>query len=392
MSEDDILDRWLIGKSESTKIAYRRAINRYMKFRNMTARELLEEADADRHKPIFERGEPEFQLRMFEEYLQSMKGSNCKGQILDFTLSENTIKLSLSAIKSFYSHFGLPLNFKLSRTNTTVIKKIVDTEQVRDIVTNIKLLRDKAITLILFQSGMRISDCLSLKYKQIKEDYEAERIPMKIDAMSIKTNNRYTTFIGKDAFNMLKLYLKDRDLQDEDYLFITTQGNPVKDITFEGYFKESLEKLGLISEKKRPYQTGEITPHSLRSSFSTLLSPHLDSRYIEYFLGHEDRYGGAYFKPSINELREIYAGIEKHLSISVDRRMYERELEQIKQDFYDEYKERERLKEEVERLRIAQEELNEMIIELGEKTINVDENPINRDWIAELRKKTEVGR
>jgi len=390
MSEDQLVEKWLLDKSETSKPIYLRVLNRYLEYRGMTARELIQEAIEDRKHDFLDQGIPELHLGKYVEHLRRSKARDKYGRRLDSYLSENSISQAIAIIKSFYSKYRVVLDFKIKKANPMVRKKTLSAKEVDQIILSLKHIRDKALTVFLFQSGMRIGDALNLRYKDIKEDFEAERIPMKINAMSRKTNHQYFTFIGKDGFNLLSLYLKDRDLNDDALLFVTVNGNPHDPSQYERYFKEALLKCGLIEESKNKYQHSEITPHSLRSSFSTILTSKMDSRYIEYFLGHQDQYNGAYFKPSLDELREIYGDAMSALELREDIEPIKKEMDKIKMDFYEAHKEKEQLKEEIERLRIAQRELNEMIIELGERTINVDEDPVNRDWIAELRKKTEV--
>lgn len=92
--------------------------------------------------------------------------------------------------------------------------------------------RYRVIWLIMAESGMRAETAVNLRYWQIKEDFEAKRIPMRIilPSSSLKDHvgDRFT-FIGEDGFQELSEYLKRRlPLKDDDYVFASEKAGKVK--------------------------------------------------------------------------------------------------------------------------------------------------------------------
>ena len=76
---------------------------------------------------------------------------------------------------------------------------------------------------MMAESGMRPDTLCKLQYKHFKQDYENNRIPMKVELPSeilkYKVSDRFT-FVGEDGVKILREYLKTfLPLSDEDYVF-----------------------------------------------------------------------------------------------------------------------------------------------------------------------------
>jgi len=157
--------------------------------------------------------------------------------------------------------------------------------------------RDKAIIAMMATSGLRIGTLFRLKYKHLKRDLEAGRIPVAIHIPADITKGRYmgyTTFINAEAVHYLKLWLKrweslvGRRIRDDDYLFISlTDPRPDKHINPRSWislnFKEIRRRVGVRKNVKRY----EITPHGLRKFFKTQLIGRVPEEAVEYMMGHK---------------------------------------------------------------------------------------------------------
>ncbi len=138
---------------------------------------------------------------------------------------------------------------------------------------------------------MRAGTAVNLKYWQIKEDFEAEKIPMKIllPSSSLKDHvgDRWT-FIGEDGLRELKEYLEPRlPLEDEDYVFASEKKGRVKG---EQFSVASLSvKFGRIASKleltkPKAGKPKRVRMHGLRKYFRNNMRA--DSAYIKFWMGH----------------------------------------------------------------------------------------------------------
>jgi hypothetical protein len=116
-----------------------------------------------------------------------------------------------------------------------------------------------------------------LKYINIREDFEVNKVPMKITLESAilkdKVDDRIT-FIGEDGFNTLREYLRPRmSMKDDDYLFErkkvrmeTKTGVPLKEErepyvpaeAFSMKFEVIALKLGWTERKKKLGEKNQI--------------------------------------------------------------------------------------------------------------------------------------
>jgi site-specific recombinase XerD len=136
--------------------------------------------------------------------------------------------------------------------------------------------RDKAILEVLFSTGMRVSELVSLKREQIN---------FKKDELTIrgKGNKPRIVFLSEQAKFWLKQYLDARsDLSP--YLFVS-HDRAHKDVEVP-LTPRSVERL--VQKYSRVAGiTKKVTPHTLRHSFATdLLMNGADIRSVQAMLGH----------------------------------------------------------------------------------------------------------
>lgn len=137
--------------------------------------------------------------------------------------------------------------------------------------------RNKAMLEILYGSGLRVSELVSLTLRDIDMENDIIRCFGKGSKERIVPINDYEKYF-------LSLYLEHRSLflikGDNDYLFLNNHGNKM---TRQGFWK-NLKKVLLEKGINK-----EVTPHTLRHSFAThMLSGGADLRSIQMLLGHSD--------------------------------------------------------------------------------------------------------
>lgn len=136
--------------------------------------------------------------------------------------------------------------------------------------------RTKAMLEILYATGLRISELVSLKDKNIDFQNEWLRIEGKGQKERIVPLNETSLYYLKLYLDNYRSKLKKKD-KNYDELFLNNRGTP---ITRQGMNK----LLGEISLKTIERQ---VNPHMLRHSFAThLLLNGANLRVIQTFLGH----------------------------------------------------------------------------------------------------------
>jgi site-specific recombinase XerD len=184
------------------------------------------------------------------------------------------------------------------------IKEATDQEE-----NEVNRLRDRAILELLFSSGIRISELVQLKIKQMNFDRGEFTVRGKGDKLRL-------VFISEDASAAIKKYLKKRT-DNNPALFVSHSkiGNSVtKQISsignasnVPGLTARSVQRL----VKKYAMLAGithKVTPHTFRHSFATdLLQNGADIRSVQTLLGHASiTTTQIYTHVSNNQLRDIH--------------------------------------------------------------------------------------
>ena len=138
--------------------------------------------------------------------------------------------------------------------------------------------RNKAMLELLYATGLRVSELISLKFNDIDLTNDFVRVIGKGSKERIVP-------ISDLAVKWLSIYLNQyRPIilknKDSEYLFIS---NALKPISRQGFFKIIKQEVRRAGIKK------DVSPHVLRHSFATHLLNHgADLRVIQELLGHSD--------------------------------------------------------------------------------------------------------
>ena len=158
-------------------------------------------------------------------------------------------------------------------------------------------LRDKAMLELLYASGIRVSELVSLNVA----DFSPEVGYLRCRGKGMKER---IVPIGSVAVNYVQEYLhncrrKMLKQNDEKALFLNHHG---RRLTRQGFWK-ILKKYARQSKI-----SGEITPHTLRHSFAThLLENGADLRSVQEMLGHSDiSTTQIYTQITRRKIREVY--------------------------------------------------------------------------------------
>ncbi|MBR3627935.1 MAG: site-specific tyrosine recombinase XerD [Elusimicrobia bacterium] len=245
------------GLSKNTALAYRTDLNTYLKFLeekkiNYETITHLEITDFLWH--LQQSGsKPTSVYRMIESIRQFYK----------FLVAENFIKtdptINLTGNK-------LPEALPDILTNEEVTKLLNSVSESDNLS-----IRNRAMLELLYATGLRVSELISLKFSNI----DIEECYVKIFG---KGNKERLVPFGQKAQLYLKRYLRIRKNTKSEFIFLTRLNKPISRIEFWRQLKQIALKAGIMKN---------IIPHTLRHSFAThLLTGGADIRFVQEMLGH----------------------------------------------------------------------------------------------------------
>lgn len=222
-------------------------------------------------------------------FLAKKKAENVKG---------TTMALVYAALKFFFhSHLKLNIMDDIKRPKKGKKLPVVMTkEEVKAIITAAPRKRDKLILKLLYSSGLRVSEIVNLKIRDLDLGEKTATV------RGGKGNKDRLIILSESWIDEIKEYFSKRCYQSE-YVFSKGNGMPLSVDTVQRIVRESRERAGI---KKN------ITPHSFRHSFAThLLEAGENIRKIQELLGHSNlSTTQIYTKVSTDELKKVKSPLD----------------------------------------------------------------------------------
>ena len=227
-------------------------------------------------------------LRSFFNFLEKRK-------LLDYNPSKLIKTPRLSKM--------LPHSIKIKELNKIFENKEVENKEVENKKRkfyHLIHLRDQAICELLYSSGMRISELLSIKQEEIQS------LP---NSIKIKGKGRKERFIyiGSYAKVALQKYIEEKDkyFPSKKNFFINHHGQALSDRGIRFCLEKLGQKLGLDQR---------LSPHKFRHAFaSDLLNEGAGLRTVQELLGHKSiSTTQIYTHISKERLRDIYRSCHPH--------------------------------------------------------------------------------
>ncbi len=159
-------------------------------------------------------------------------------------------------------------------------------------------IRDRCMLEVLYATGVRVSELVSLKLSNFNLDLGLLRVLGKGEKVRLVP-------LGEPALRYLDIYLTEirpklENKKSKDFVFLNRLGSPMTRQRFWQIIKDYAKKAGIPLEK--------ISPHVLRHSFAThLLEGGADLRSIQLMLGHSSiATTQIYTHVDVKRLREVY--------------------------------------------------------------------------------------
>lgn len=209
------------------------------------------------------------------------------GWLHDKGLSKNSIRLRISAVKSFFK-FCLkrkfidknPAGIISTPKNDKKLPSFLLPKEIDALLDNIDievpiLACTKALIELIYSSGLRISEALSLNINDINENSSSVKI-------TGKGRKQRVVPIGKKTNKAINDYIKVRPFllknKSENALFLSVNGNRLYSVAAYRYINKLMK--GVTEAKQK-------SPHILRHSFAThMLDKGADINSVSDMLGH----------------------------------------------------------------------------------------------------------
>lgn len=271
MSDSALLDEfsdalWLEdGLSRNTLESYRRDLKQFQVWlEKLHGRDLLAASHADLLSYLAHKVAAKAKATSTSRLLSSLK------RFYQYALRQNKIAADPSLnIDSPKLPRGLPKT--LTEEDVEKLLAAPDTDDALG-------MRDRTMLEVLYASGLRVSELVTLKVAQVSLDMGVVRI------MGKGSKERLVP-LGEEALSWVRRYMKEARPQilgrrSADAMFVTARAAGMTRQSFWHLLKRHAEHAGLRKA---------ISPHTLRHAFATHLLNHgADLRVVQMLLGHSD--------------------------------------------------------------------------------------------------------
>jgi len=210
------------------------------------------------------------------------------GRLREGGRSDASISRFISAVRGFFRFAAAegftkkdPTAYLESRKAWQTLPRFLNQVEIERLLAQPDLasdagMRDRAMLELLYSSGLRVSELVSLRMVDL--DWEKGTL-----SCFGKGSKERCVPLGRSALDYLKAYMpcRQRLLRDRhtDLVFVERGGRRVSRQKFWRLTREYGERAGV----------GHVTPHTLRHSFATVLLEHgADLRSVQLMLGHAD--------------------------------------------------------------------------------------------------------
>jgi site-specific recombinase XerD len=251
-----------------------------------------------------------------EEALSLIQARAFVGELTRGGLSPRSINRNLSAVRGYYRYkqrfgYGRDNPFKAVKSLRTPkwLPSFLFEEEVSRLLVrsadDFWSLRDLLILELLYSTGCRVSELVAINVGDLDLRGSCLRVIG-------KGNKERSVYIGREAMEILKLYLSRRGLhlggasgEGANALFINRRGRRL-----------SSRGVQYILSRLSAAEAKHVTPHTLRHSFAThIMNRGGDIRLLQELLGHASlSTTQVYTHLGIDRLKEVYAKAHPHAS------------------------------------------------------------------------------
>jgi len=216
-------------------------------------------------------------------------------------LKPASVSLAISALKFYYKDIlkkDLFVDIKPPK-NAKKIPTVLSKDEVKSLLANIKNFKHKVLVELMYSSGLRVSECVSIKWNDLDFDEKMGTI-----RSGKGKKDRHIILSNTTVEDLRKLKLKHtKKNADNPYIFAVSDRH-ISARQAQKVVKKASLKAGI---NKR------VFCHALRASFAThLLEGGTDIRLIQELLGHSNlSTTERYTKVSREQLKKVESPFDK---------------------------------------------------------------------------------
>jgi integrase/recombinase XerD len=273
------------GLSRNTVNSYFLDLSKFQNFLSSKDKEFVSFSRADIIDFIERLRDEGYSTASICRFISSIKGL-CKYLIIEDIINEDPSE-NLQAPKKWER---LPKSLSISEVRALLKTDSLNNQSV------LTKIRDHVMFELLYSSGLRVSELISLKLEDINLEAGFLRVLG-------KGSKERVVPVNTRALEMVKRYINQQrpeilKKRRSSYLFVTSRGGPMTRQHFWQTIKTFGRGLGI-----------ELSPHAMRHSFAThLLEGGADLRSLQKMLGHSDiSTTQIYTKVSTERLKKVYS-------------------------------------------------------------------------------------
>lgn len=235
-------------------------------------------------------------VREYVEYLNKLK------------YKTTTISRRISALRSFYKFLykkkkihSNPMPLISNPKKEKILPKFLYINEIEELLgepdDTVQGIRDHAIIEILYSTGIRVSELVNIKIRDIDFSNRTIRILGKGSKERIVIYGHVCAKVLDNYLNNSRKLIKNSNLTD--YLILNLNGKKLTDRSVRNIINKYMNKTSIQKH---------ISPHTLRHTFAThLLDNGADLKAVQELLGHADLGTTQIYTHVSNErLREVY--------------------------------------------------------------------------------------
>ena len=191
-------------------------------------------------------------------------------------LKERSLNQVLASLKSYFREYlGKQLFRKIKRSKIPKdLPRILTKEEIQEMIKKTKSEKHKLIIRLLYETGVRVGECVKIKIHHIHE------IAKLLYIYRGKGNKDRYVPLNPHLFADIIQHVKEKKVQSE-YLFSNSFGHHISKRTVEEIIKQAAKRANIH---------WRVYPHMLRACFAThMLQNNVPIETLQKLMGHVDR-------------------------------------------------------------------------------------------------------